>query len=237
MSRKVVVCISDLQIPFEHRDAFDFIAHVYKTFVQKGDDVTVVNMGDEVDQHTLGKFTSDPAGRSGGDELEESKDRLKIWFKTYPVTSLCISNHTWRVYKKAFDAGIPEAFLKKINEVYEAPDGWRWKQRWMIDGIVYEHGEEVSGMNAALNAAIHNRKPTVIGHQHSYGGVIYLSSFHDYIFGMNTGCLIDIDKYAFRYAVKHRRKPTLGTGVLIDNIPFFVPMILDQKKRWIKRLI
>ena len=229
--------MSDLQIPFEHRDALDFILHIKKTFSKWGDEFTCVNMGDEVDQHTLSKYAFDPNGRSAGDELHEAKQCLKPWFKEFPHTKVCESNHTYRAYKKAFDAGIPQEFMRSIAEVYEAPDGWQWKDRHFIDNICFEHGELVSGITAGIRAALDNRMNTVIGHQHSNGGVAYAGSVKDCIWGLNTGCLIDTDKYAFRYGNKMRKKPTLGTGIIINGIPFFIPMVLDTKKRWVKRLV
>jgi hypothetical protein len=234
--RKLILAISDLQVPFEHQDALEFCQHVLKTFSRPGDTVQVMNMGDEVDQHTLGKYASNPNGHSAGDELEIAKDRLKPWFKAFPKVKVCTSNHTWRAYKKAFEVGIPSQFLKHIGEVYGAPPGWEWNDRWTIDGIVFEHGEGVSGETAALKAAIQNRMCTVIGHQHSHAGVVHSGTFHNTIWGLNTGCLIDVENYAFAYGIKLRKKPTLGIGLIIDRVPYFVPMYLNHKKRWVKRL-
>lgn len=233
----MIFCISDLQIPFQHQDAFEFVKHVVKTFSQKDLESVFVNMGDEVDQHTLGKYASNPSGYSSGEEIEISREELKPWFKEYPKTKVCISNHTWRGYKRAFDVGLPQQFLKTVADIYGAPPGWRWADRWLIDDIVFEHGEGVSGNDAALKAAIQNRLSTAIGHQHSHAGVIHSGSFHNTIWGLNTGCLIDVNKYAFAYGIKLRKKPTLGMGVIIDHIPLFIPMITNPQNRWIKRLI
>lgn len=192
-------------------------------------------MGDEVDQHTLSsKFIASPNGRSGSDELEEAKHRLRPWFKEYPNTKICISNHTWRAYKKAYNAGIPQQFLRSISEVYDAPPGWTWHEKILIGDIIFEHGENVSGPCAAINAARDNLRCTVIGHQHSNGGVIHRHAFDKMLWGLNTGCLIDVDAYAFEYGKTLRNKPTLGCGVIRNNVPYFVPMILNTNKRWVK---
>lgn len=234
--RKVIFCISDLQIPFEHQDAFEFVQAVVKQYSKPGDETEFVNLGDEIDQHTLSKYASNPNGKSGGDELEISIDKLKPWFKAFPKMKVCISNHTWRAYKRAFDVGIPSQFLRTIGEVYKAPPGWKWADRWLIDGICFEHGEGVSGQSAAINAATQNRMSTVIGHQHSNGGIIHSGTFHNTIWGLNTGCLIDVEAYAFAYGVKLRKKPTLGMGVIVNRVPYFVPMLLNKNRRWIGRL-
>lgn len=230
------ICISDLQTPFEHKDALDFVLHIRKTFF-RGVDPIIINMGDEVDQHTLGRWTSNPNGMSSKAEFDEAKLRLKAWYKEFPKTRVCVSNHTYRAYKRAFEAGIPDSFLKTVGEAYEAPPGWEWRDKWIIDNkILFEHGESVSGQLAAIRAAMQNRMSTVIGHQHSNGGVMWQASDHDIIWGMNTGCLIDVEQYAFAYSKTFRNKPTLGIGVICNGVPYFVPMICNQEKRWIGRV-
>lgn len=230
-----VLCISDLQEPFSHKHAFDFVCHVEKTFFP---DVTprIVNQGDEVDQHTLSKWGANPNGRSGKDEFNEAKLRLQPWMKKWPKQNLCISNHTYRYMKRAYDAGIPEGFMKTVGEAYEAPPGWLWADKWLFENVLFEHGENVSGPIAALRAALQNRISTCIGHQHSNGGVLYNASEWDIIWGMNTGCLIDVKQYAFDYGKTLRNKPTLGCGVIVNGTPCFVPMWLDKKGNWLGRI-
>jgi hypothetical protein len=222
--------VSDLQIPFEHPDALIFSLAVKEKFF-KGRRALNINIGDEVDQHTLGKWAKDPNGMSAGFEFEASKDRLKAWAKEYPKTYVCISNHTYRVFKTAKNAGIPSQFLRTIGEAYDLPGTWQWRDRWVFGNVVFEHGENVSGKAAALMAAEQNRMSTVIGHQHSFGGVVHSATFNSQIYGMNVGCLIDIEAYAFHYGVNYRKKPTLGLGVIVGGIPLFVPMQLKANKR------
>lgn len=230
-----VLIVSDLQVPFEHRDALDFVRHVDKMFFPDGKR-QVVNIGDEVDQHTLGRWPASPSGKSGADELEEAKHRLSYWFEAFPVTKVCTSNHTYRAWKKAFLSGIPAQFMREVGEVYGAPPGWKWADRWIIDDVLFEHGEFVSGKGAALLAAEQNRMKTVIGHQHTFGGVQHSGSFTSEIWGLNTGCLIDVTQYAFDYGKGLRKKPTLGCGVIVRGIPHFIPMILGKNGRWVRRV-
>ena len=213
-------------------DALAFIKHVDKTWFPDGQRI-VVCVGDEVDQHTLGKWPSNPDGRSAGDELKETIHRLSYWFDAFPKVFVCASNHTYRAWKKAHLNGIPSAFMRSIGEVYKSPPGWQWKDKWIAYGVTFEHGENVSGQTAALNAAIQNQMSTVIGHQHSHGGVIWRSCETSTIFGLNTGCLIDVTKYNFDYGKNIRIKPSLGTGVLKNGTPYFIPMLLDENKRWV----
>lgn len=123
--------------------------------------------------------------------------------------------------------------MRTVGEVYGAPPGWLWKDKWVHNGIIFEHGENVSGALAALNAAKQNQACTVIGHQHSHGGAIHCDSELGKLWGLNTGCLIDVDQYNFDYGKNLRIKPTLGLGVIKNGVPYFVPMILNQSKRWV----
>lgn len=227
-----VLAISDLQIPFQHKDALTFCVHVQKIFFP---DIIpdVVCMGDEVDQYTLSRYSQSPNAKSGGDEFEEAKHQLRDWFRAFPNVKVCTSNHTYRVYKRAIDAGIPSQFLLSIQEAYEAPPSWTWHERVLIGDIMFEHGENVSGPAAAINAARDNQRSTVIGHQHSNGGVMHRHSFDKTLWGLNTGCLIDVDAYAFAYGRTLRNKPTLGCGIIRNGNPYFIPMVLDKNKRWI----
>lgn len=236
--RSIYAVVSDLQCPAEHRDALSFVKHTIKTFVRKSDSLKIINIGDEVDFHPLSlKFAADPDGLSAGWEVKEAVHHLRDWYREFPETDVCVSNHTWRPYKKARAHGIPSQFMRDIKEVLEAPPGWHWKDRWIYAGMCFEHGENVSGPLAALNAAHQNHMNTIIGHQHTFGGVVHSGSISGQLWGLNTGCLIDIEHYAFAYGRTLRKKPTLGMGLIIDDIPMFVPMVLDKFKRWTGRLI
>lgn len=228
MARKKILCISDTQFPFHHTDTYTFLAAVSKKY--KID--TVVHQGDEVDFHAFGRWTVDPDGYSPAKEFELALECMHKLYKMFPKAYVCTSNHTVRPLKKMFEAGIPKAFRKEYKDFLEAPVGWKWRDRWIIDGVLFEHGENVSGPNAALNAAKQNMMSTSIGHQHSYGGVKWYASYNKVIFGMNTGCLIDINSYAFAYGKKMRVKPTLGCGVIIKGTAHFIPMHTNKHGRW-----
>lgn len=227
-----VLVIPDLHIPFEHQDALAFVQAVDKIWFPSQNRI-VVSLGDEIDSHSISRHMPDPDGRSPKDELEQAKVRLRDWYRAYPKMSICTSNHTLRPWKKAYEAGLPQQFMKSVKDVYEAPVMWEWADRFQYYGVVFEHGENVSGPMGALNAAMQNRKPTCIGHLHSFAGVIHADSFHDKIWGMNCGCLIDVGAYAFHYAKTLRKKPSLGCGVIKNGSPYFVPMNLDDKGRWV----
>jgi hypothetical protein len=226
---KTILVIPDMQIPFEHRDALKFIQAVNDSL--GGADV-IVNVGDEVDQMALSRFDPDPDADGAGPELKRAIKQLKPWYKAFPEMLVCESNHTARVYKAAYLAGIPEAYLRTIPEWLNAPEGWKWANAWIIDDIKFEHGDAQGGMHAAQNLAMRNRRSTVIGHHHSHGGFRFMSNDDETIFGMNVGCLIDMNSIAFRYAKHAAYKATLGCGVIINGVPYFIPMITKKNGRW-----
>ena len=226
--KKVVLVIPDLQIPYEHKDALSFMRYVSDAFAPD----EVVCIGDEVDQMALSRFDPDPEADGAGPELRKAINKLKKWYEVFPHVKVCTSNHTGRVQKKAFHAGIPEAYMRPIREWMEAPEGWEWRDNWEIDGVRYEHGDNQGGMYAARNLAIRNRQSTVIGHHHSHGAVFYVANDNEMIFGLNSGCLIDINAIAFKYARGSAFKPTLGCGVIVEGVPYFIPMMLKANGRW-----
>jgi hypothetical protein len=226
-----VLVISDLQIPFEHQDTIPFLKWLKKKY---SPDV-VVNVGDEIDCHALGDWDHDPDGMTAGEELTKSIEHLQEHYHLFPDVKVCTSNHTARPYRRAFKFGIPSAFLKSYGEFLKAPKGWVWADSHEIDDIRYEHGEGQSGPLGALKAALANMQSTVIGHLHSDAGILYSANEKYLVYGFNVGSLIDRYAYAFAYGKKIKRKPIIGCGIVDKGIPTFIPMLLDQKGRWIKR--
>lgn len=228
-----IICISDLQEPFSHPDAYHFLAALREEYYINDKKTKVVNQGDEADFHAMQKkYVNDPDGMSAGDELAACRVAMSRLWDLFPVQDICISNHLIRPWKTAMAAGLPRAFMRSYAEVLGAPSTVRWADYWVYNNIMFEHGEGVSGPNAALNAAIQNGMSTSIGHQHGYGGVKWQGRRNGPIFGLNTGCLIDESQYAFAYSQKNRKKITLGAGVIIGDVGHYVPMIVDEDNRW-----
>lgn len=219
MSR--VIVIGDQHRPYEHPDYLRFIRDTKARF--KCD--IIINIGDEVDNCALSRYEADPDGKSAKDELEAAIQESKKWYKAFPNMKLVESNHGLRPFKKAYSAGLPKAYLKSYAEFMQAPKGWTWYPKIILDKVLYFHGEPFSGENGAKSAAKAHRISTVIGHIHSWASVSYMKSFRDEIFAMNVGCGIDETKPAFNYAKDNARRPSLGCGVVLDGREaLFIPM-------------
>jgi hypothetical protein len=226
----VVLAIPDMHHPFCHPDALDFLKYVKGRF----NPTTIVCLGDEIDAHAFSRYMPDPDGMSPGKELAAAIEGLMPFYREFPKVLVCESNHTVRPWKKAFEAGLPAAFLPSYSKLLNAPDGWVWKSRHVVDGVMYIHGDSgKSGAYAHQNYVKAFKKSVVIGHMHSNAGVQYDGN----LFGLNTGCLIDADAYAFKYAKNMPTGVNLGCGLIIGGeCAFFLPMRTDESGRWIGRL-
>lgn len=230
--QKTVLVIPDTQLPFEHKDSIPFL----KAVKQKYKPTDVVHVGDFFDLHALSNYDMDPDGMSAGDELAKAQKHAKEFYKLFPKCHLVTSNHDVRIYRKALKAGIPMGYLLDYREWMKLPKGWDMQDAVDIDGVLYFHGEGYSGAQGHRNACIKNMQSSVIGHIHSHAGVAYVATKNALCFGMNVGCLIDIDAYAFEYGKKIPHKPIISCGIVKGGIPQVIPMVLNKKGRWIKRL-
>ena len=229
--KETVMIIPDLQCPFEHPDALAFACWAR----DKYNPTIIVNIGDEIDMHALSDYDHDPDGLSAGDELKKAIKHLSGWYREFPVTNVCTSNHTARIFRRAFKYGIPRAYLRDYADFMKAPEGWQWEDSFEIDGVLYIHGEGFSGATGATKAAHAFMQPTVIGHLHSHAGIQYYANKKELIYGFNTGCLIDVNAYAFNYGKLYPIKPVLGIGLVVKGVPQFIPMLLDEKGMWAYR--
>lgn len=226
MSRWLV--ISDLQIPFEHNQALDHCRYVQKQFSIPSNHILCV--GDELDQYFGSLWKKNVNMKiSAKEEIEISKAKLRKWYEAFPRMSLCLSNHGSRWMRKATEAEIPQEMIVSYQNIVEAPQGWRWARSWKVKSkypFMMEHGDNWGGQFPHKNAALHNGISTVMGHHHTLAGVEFVKTAGLNVWGFVTGSLIDFESLAFEYAQKHKTKPQLGVGVIMDDgrWPLWVPL-------------
>jgi predicted phosphodiesterase len=230
--KETVLVISDTQCPFEHKDTVKFLTWAKNKYKP----TKVVHIGDELDFHCLSRYFKDPDGYGAGQELTLGINHLSPLYKLFPKVMVCTSNHVDRPYDRAFEAGIPKSFLKDIKTVLEAPEGWEWSDKWVIDNIAYIHGHVLpGGKHGIQRAATEYPRSVVFGHVHAHAGIYYRADTENLRFAMNVGCLVNNEAYAFVYGKKYVNKPIIGCGVVRKGLPTFVPMILNKQGRWINR--
>jgi len=231
-SNLTVMAIPDCHIPFQHKDAFKFLVAVKNKYKPN----EFVHLGDLEDWHSISMHDHDPDGLSPGLELKALREKVKPLFKLFPKLKICTSNHGDLPLRRAFKFGLPSELIKSHRDILQAPEGWQLAESWEIDGVIYEHGEAFSGQQGAIKSALANMQSTVIGHIHAFAGIQYSANSKCLIFGFNVGCLIDRHAYAFAYGKKIKAKPILGCGIIKNGIPTFIPMQLDARGNWNKKI-
>lgn len=226
MANKLV--ISDLQIPFEHTDALKFCARVKKE--NRIADEDVYNVGDELDQYWGSLWGKSPeASHTANQEIQQSIETLKEWYRAFPEMKLCLSNHGSRWMRKAIEAQIPSQLMRLYREVIQAPEGWHWQKHWKVkdkNPWLVEHGDDWGGQHPHIMAAMHNGMSTAMGHHHTKFAVSYMKTNGMDIWGAVAGCLIDFEQYAFEYARNGRLKPQLGLLLVVDDGRRVIPVKL-----------
>lgn len=219
--RSTTGIFGDVHAPFNHPNYLEFVKDTFKQFNVKD----VICTGDLVDHHALSRFQSDPSAKGAYDEFDASYNEIHKFVKAFPKLKMCIGNHDYIPERQAATVGIGSRYLKSFSELFDLPKTWEIAEEFIIDNVLYKHGLNCLGKDGAINAAINERMSTVIGHSHSFGGCKYSANKRSIIFGMNVGCGIDIQAYAFAYGKNARFRPTLGCGIVFnDSYAIFVPM-------------
>ena len=230
-SKRPILIISDLQIPFENAKALDFCIYLKRHFNIPLENV--LNVGDETDCYHGGNWPKNPDGTlSAHGELAIARDKLKQWGAAFPLMKIAISNHGLRWVRKAAAAEIPSQMLLAYEKIFEMPEGWKWQYEWRFKDLKYPfrliHGMGYSGKDGARNAAMDSKMSTVIGHLHAHAGVSHVHNrgMDQRIFGFNVGSLIDKEAYAFEYEKQNRIEPCLGAGVIFNEgkTPVWMPL-------------
>lgn len=225
--------ISDLHAPYQHPDALDFIARIKKVY--KIDHW--ISLGDEADKHALSFHDSDADLYSAGHELMEASFVLQELAKIVPTLDILDSNHGSLILRKALSHGIPRAYIKPYNEIYGVPDTWKWHLDMTIrltngSQVYLHHGKsaDVYKLSQAQGMC------AVQGHYHEKFNIHYWGNSLGLYWGMQCGCLVDPKSLAFAYNKNNLKRPIIGTGVVIDDQPLLIPMILDKRGRWVGRI-
>lgn len=220
--------ISDTQEPYGAHKAIKFCQYVQKYFNIPKDNV--YHVGDEVDQFHGGTY---PKGAdyeiTPKGELLQAIEKMQMWYDAFPRCRVAISNHGIRWAKKAFLSDIPESLLRDYRDIIQAPAGWQWADRWIVkakkQNFLVMHGMGYSSQVAHRQMAMDLGISVAHGHLHSGAGISYIVTNNQKIWGMNVGCLIDVESFAFKYGKHSRFKPCLGVGVVINGgtTPLWIP--------------
>lgn len=203
-----VLVIGDLHEPFCLDGYLEFCKQTYANYNCN----KVVFIGDIIDNHYSSYHETDADGLGGGDELDQAIKKIANWYKAFPTADVLIGNHDRIIMRKAQTSAIPTKWIKSYKDVLETPK-WVFKDRKIIDGVQYVHGEA----GTAHTKCRADMMPTVQGHLHTQCYVQHFVGQNYKIFGMQVGCGIDHDAYAMAYA-KRGKKPAIACGVVINGV-------------------
>ena len=233
MANKKILVISDLHIPYHHKDSFAFLKFIKKEF--KPD--RIINIGDSLDFHAISFHSHDPDLYSAGHELSKAKEYIKELESIFPEVTEVDSNHSSLVYRRALKYGMSRQFLKDYGE-FLGTKKWKWvddltltlsnKQR-----CFFTHGKSADVLKTSQSQSMN----TVQGHFHTKFTISYWANSDNIFWGMNVGCLINQKNMAFNYSKNFRTRFILGCGIILNGYPRLLPMVLDNKGNWIKQIV
>jgi hypothetical protein len=217
-NKNVVLAIGDLHAPFDLDEYFSFVQGLKKKY-QPG---RIVFIGDLIDNHGMCFHDINVDGYSAGDELLLARERLARYYKEFPTADVVLGNHDNIPFRKATRHGISQHVMKNPQEIWQSPDGWTWSEELWIDDVGYHHG---TGRGRAYKLAQSTNTSTVHGHWHSDAGVVYYQKRRSRVFGVQVGCGVDNDKYAFEYGKSFKDKPVISAALIFDGVEaMVVPM-------------
>ena len=230
---KRILVISDLHIPYHHKDSFAFLREIKKLY--KPD--FVVNIGDLLDFHAISMHDHNPDLYSAGDELKQSRIYIKELESLFPEVTEVDSNHSSLVFRRALKYGMSKEFLKGYGD-FLGTKKWKWvddltltmsnKQR-----CFFTHGRSADVLKVSQTMGM----SAVQGHYHTKFVISYWANPDNLFFGMNVGCLINQKSMAFSYAKNFKTRFILGCGMIVGGIPRLMPMVLNNKGNWIGKLV
>jgi len=233
MNHKRILVISDMHLPYQHKDSIKFLKEIKKEF--KPD--TTISIGDLLDQHALSFHDSSPELYSAGMELDKAKEYVKELESIFPKLIEVDSNHSSMIYRRALKHGLPRAYLKDYGDFLETKK-WKWVDDLtltMSNGqrCFFTHGRSADILKVSQTMGM----SAVQGHYHTKFVISWWANPDNLFFGMNVGCLIDQKSMAFNYAKNFRTRFIIGCGIIINGIPRLLPMVLDKKGDWIGKIV
>jgi len=233
MSNKKILVISDMHLPYQHKDAIKFLAEIKKEF--KPD--TVISIGDLLDGHALSFHDSNPDLFSAGHELKKAKEYVRQLEDLFPKLVEVDSNHSSLIYRRALKHGLPREYLKDYGDFLETKK-WQWVDDLtltMSNGqrCFFTHGRSADILKVSQTMGM----SAVQGHYHTKFLISWWANPDNLFFSMNVGCMINQKSLAFAYAKNFKTRFIIGCGIIINGIPRLLPMVLNAKGDWVGKIV
>lgn len=230
-----VLIISDLHIPYMHRDWLRFLTAIKDKILNSKS--IIINIGDEVDNHGISFHQTDVDLFSAGHELSLAIEKLSHLNKLFPKMFLCTSNHGSLAIRRAKSDGLPIRYYKELKDVYKTPK-WEWHDEILLT-TKHKHQTYIChGKRSGHDALAKDMGMNAIqGHFHGKAAITWTRTATMWRYSMFTGCLINYDSMAFHYGKNHIPKPILSVGYIDKSgMPYLIFMNLDEEGNWDGRL-
>ena len=233
MSNKKILVISDMHLPYQHKDSIKFLTEIKKEF--KPD--TIISIGDLLDGHALSFHDSNPDLFSAGHELKKAKEYVRQLEDLFPKLVEVDSNHSSLIYRRALKHGLPREYLKDYGDFLETKK-WQWVDDLtltMSNGqrCFFTHGRSADILKVSQTMGM----SAVQGHYHTKFLISWWANPDNLFFSMNVGCMINQKSLAFAYAKNFKTRFIIGCGIIINGIPRLLPMVLNAKGDWIGKVV
>ena len=116
--------ISDMHLPYQHKDALDFLftLDTYYDFDR------VLNVGDLYDHHRGSYHESEVDAMSEEEEFHKAKKVAHELQSIFPEMVITEGNHDCIPVRKAKTLGLSSMMIKDYNQMYDTEDTWEWKR-------------------------------------------------------------------------------------------------------------
>lgn len=226
MSR--VLVIGDIHEPVSRKGYLQFNKDLRKEHKCN----EVVFIGDVVDWSAISFHAHNPEAPGPIDEYKLALSAIKKWYKAFSEAIVIIGNHDARPRRVAESYNIPAKFIRDYHELWKTPK-WNWVRHAIIDNVYYCHGHKKGGgKTPAWNLSAKMGMSVVMGHWHSKGGVNWSANPLRRWFGMDTGCGIDDEAYAFAYAEEQVTRSILSSAIVIDGMPRHIMMPCGKGEKY-----
>lgn len=213
-----VLVIGDLHEPFCLKEYL----HFCREMQEKDNCGTVVFIGDIIDNHYSSFHESESETYGPNKEFELAKEKIQRWYKVFPEAYVTVGNHDRLVHRKAKSAGIADQWIIDYSTALDTP-GWKFVHEVVLNNVCYNHGEGGTASTRMKTELLSQ----VQGHLHSQFYIQYAVGASYRLFGVQTGCGIDRNSFAFAYG-KNGPKPIIGCGTVLNKgtLPCLYPMNL-----------
>jgi len=121
--------ISDLHLPYQHPDAFDFLIELERHYSFS----RILNVGDIFDHHRGSYHESETDAYGEEEEYYRASEDAHLLQSIFPSMRITRGNHDDIPVRKAKTVGLPVSMLHDTNKLYGLNKSWRWEDQYWFD--------------------------------------------------------------------------------------------------------